>query len=291
MRWGNGSSSPNPPHEHNLILKQFRALQDRVRLGIVQASTSVRAPLASTHTSKGACRTSLRSRCSPQRVSQQLGMNSSRHRSTSNESLTPSKGACRNKIVSVSDSQFVIVGSRGITSSDWGGDLDNRLSTSVSINMIAGGPVAWKSKLQRIQSHSSVEWTLGPLHIAGGSQLHLINNETALSSFRFYDSTKLIACVFAIPPQASGANSRAAAHCRRQPTPFQIPTGSRKVWRPFCFALCLHKPVHHLPRQHGWRCSGKATSGTTMSRRNLFECFEKATYRIYCVILPLPFDV
>lgn len=52
------------------------------------------------------------------------------------------------------------------------------------------------------------------------------------------------------------------------------------------------KPVHHLPRQHGWRCSGKATSGTTMSRRNLFECFEKATYRIYCVILPLlPFDV
>ena len=43
------------------------------------------------------------------------------------------------------------------TDSDWGGDLDNRLSTSGSIIMMAGGPVAWKSKLQRIQSHSSVE--------------------------------------------------------------------------------------------------------------------------------------
>ena len=43
------------------------------------------------------------------------------------------------------------------TDSDWGGDLDNRLSTSGTIIMIAGGPVAWKSKLQRIQSHSSVE--------------------------------------------------------------------------------------------------------------------------------------
>jgi hypothetical protein len=65
----------------------------------------------------------------------------------------------------------------------------------------------------------------------------LLNNETALSIFRFYISTKPIACVFAVPPQASGADSRAAAHCRRQPTPFEIPTGPRKVWRPFCFAL------------------------------------------------------
>jgi hypothetical protein len=47
----------------------------------------------------------------------------------------------------------------------------------------------------------------------------LLNNETALSIFRFYISTKPIACVFAVPPQASGADSRAAAHCRRQPTP------------------------------------------------------------------------
>jgi hypothetical protein len=47
-------------------------------------------------------------------------MNSSRSRPTQNESLTPSKGACRNIIVSVSNSQFVIVGSRDIASSDKG---------------------------------------------------------------------------------------------------------------------------------------------------------------------------
>jgi hypothetical protein len=80
------------------------------------------------------------------------------------------------------------------------------------------------------------ERTLGPLHVAGGSRLHLINNETAPLQFQILRlTTKLIACVFAIPPQ--GANSRAAARSRRQPTPFEIPTGPRNVWRPFCFAL------------------------------------------------------
>jgi hypothetical protein len=41
--------------------------------------------------------------------------------------------------------------------SDWGGDIDSRNSTTGFLTMLAGGPIDWKSALQRIQALSSAE--------------------------------------------------------------------------------------------------------------------------------------
>jgi hypothetical protein len=45
----------------------------------------------------------------------------------------------------------------GFSDSDWAGNTDDRTSTTGSIVFLAGGPVSWKSKQQRIQALSSAE--------------------------------------------------------------------------------------------------------------------------------------
>ena len=45
----------------------------------------------------------------------------------------------------------------GYSGADWGGDPDTRRSTTGYVSTFAGGPIAWKSKLQKSSSLSSVE--------------------------------------------------------------------------------------------------------------------------------------